>query len=338
MQTHYHQFLLRALTSLHPGTGRSEFSAIDHQVQRDWRGFPTIHKSSIKGALNEYFKAKKQEKLGQIAFGGNHSTTNMLLEALQELNSRPDLKLDPSTIDLLAKELNSQMQGVFQAGKFSVHDAELLSLPVRSNFQPFFHATCPQILKDWKERSQFFLGEERANPITEVVDYLKEEGLLDASDNLILDLRLGAENIAGEVFLERFEFRAAFHQPADPSKLALLRTLFGNFLALVRSEAPSPGKDAPFSILVDDFHLPIVPRNQLMDRISKQLWYVQVLHPETRFYTFFGFYDESDQERKSFLQQVHDQVINVGANLSVGYGRCHFQRLDPATTKSASHG
>lgn len=340
MQTHYHQFMLRALTSLHPGTGRSEFSAIDHQVQRDWRGFPTIFKSSLKGALNEYFKAKKQEGLGQIAFGGNHSISNMLLDTLRYLKNRADLQLDPNTIGTLEEELNKQVQGVFRAGKVSVHDAELLSIPVRSNFQPFFHATCPQILKDWKERSEFFLGKERANPIIDTVNYLDKFGLLEASKNRILDLRSNktAEKVTGEVYLERFEFTATFYQPEDTSKLALLKSMFGNFLALVRSEAVSPGEDAPFSILVDDFHLPIIPRNQLENGKSNQLWYEQVLHPETRFYTFFGFYDESDQHRKSFLQQVHDQVINVGANLSVGYGRCHFQRMDSVTTKSASHG
>jgi len=76
MQTHV--FLIRALTNLHVGSGDASYGAVDKLVQRDpTTKMPTIHSTSIKGALREYFEEvvgwkhaehpkKAQEKIEHI--------------------------------------------------------------------------------------------------------------------------------------------------------------------------------------------------------------------------------------------------------------------------------
>lgn len=55
MQTHV--FLIRTLTNLHVGSGDASYGAVDKLVQRDpTTELPTIHSTSIKGALREYFE------------------------------------------------------------------------------------------------------------------------------------------------------------------------------------------------------------------------------------------------------------------------------------------
>lgn len=55
MKTQVYQ--IRALTNLHPGSGDADYGIVDKLVQRDpVTNFPTIHMSSIKGALREYFE------------------------------------------------------------------------------------------------------------------------------------------------------------------------------------------------------------------------------------------------------------------------------------------
>ncbi|AEE54542.1 type III-B CRISPR module RAMP protein Cmr4 [Haliscomenobacter hydrossis] len=331
MPTQYDLFFLRALMSLHPGTGRSEFEAIDHKVQRDWRGFPTIHNSSLKGALREYLMQDPALRdLVNYAFGGNHSLDNALIQVLRNLQKRKDLKLDQDTLDILESELNGQVKEVFQAGRFSLHDAELLAIPVRSNYRPFFLVTCPQILQDLREKSRFFLGTDRSSAIRSEIDFLEKEGFLHNTSNWLL--YLGSEPTTdSEIYLERFEIKARLTQ-VDGQKLPILKSLFGNhnFIGIVMDQGDQQGSDAPFNVLVDDFHLPIVPRNQLEHRISRQVWFEQVLHAETRFYSFVGYAggDSSHKFKVKFDEQIDEKVINIAANLSVGYGRCEFRKLE----------
>ncbi|MEM6846093.1 MAG: type III-B CRISPR module RAMP protein Cmr4 [Bacteroidota bacterium] len=59
MQGHF--FIIRTLTNLHVGSGDSDFGVVDKQVQRDaLHKAPTIHASSLKGALREYFTSQVQ--------------------------------------------------------------------------------------------------------------------------------------------------------------------------------------------------------------------------------------------------------------------------------------
>lgn len=50
-------YSIRTLTNLHVGSGETSYGVVDNLVQRDVNSkLPTIHSSSLKGALKEYFR------------------------------------------------------------------------------------------------------------------------------------------------------------------------------------------------------------------------------------------------------------------------------------------
>lgn len=55
-------YVINCLTNMHVGSGETNFGVIDNLVQRDVNtNLPTIHSSSIKGALREFFEFKNEE-------------------------------------------------------------------------------------------------------------------------------------------------------------------------------------------------------------------------------------------------------------------------------------
>lgn len=98
---------IRALTSLHVGTGRSEGGYVDLPVQRDEFNFPTIWASSLKGALKANIRDGNLKEL---------------------LGSEPEeTPSKPSAISLL--------------------DAKLLLMPVRVLDGVWSYATSPHLLQ-----------------------------------------------------------------------------------------------------------------------------------------------------------------------------------------------
>jgi CRISPR-associated protein Cmr4 len=110
-------YLITCLTNLHVGSGDANYGVIDNLVQRDVvTGLPTIHSSSLKGALREFFKNQWSEtdiKLKYI-FG-------------------PD-----NTRDASAGE---------NIGHYKFFAADILTLPIRSNKKPFYRATSKEIIE-----------------------------------------------------------------------------------------------------------------------------------------------------------------------------------------------
>lgn len=86
-------YSLKTITSLHVGSGGSNYGVIDNLVQRDPNtNLPIINASSLKGALREYFKQFKPEIVDHI-FGKDISGSWKFLSAC--LLSRP-LRSDKS--------------------------------------------------------------------------------------------------------------------------------------------------------------------------------------------------------------------------------------------------
>lgn len=73
-----------------------------------------------------------------------------------------------------------------------------------------------------------------------------------------------------------------------------------------------------------DDNLPIIARNHLENGVSKTLWYEQILPPETVLYTFID--PRNDSEDK--LERLNKEIIQVGANATIGYGCCKFKHLN----------
>ncbi len=79
-----------------------------------------------------------------------------------------------------------------------------------------------------------------------------------------------------------------------------------------------------FKEYCDDDNLPIIARNVLEKGLSKNLWYEQVLPAKTIFFTIID--DDKDSE-KSLSAVLNNNVVQVGANGSIGYGYCLFTHL-----------
>lgn len=123
-------YLITCLTNMHAGSGGATYGVIDNLVQRDSiTNMPTIHSSSLKGALREFFNSKcispeDMHKLNHI-FG-------------------PDSTRNPNTGD-----------GI---GHYKFFPADLLVLPVRSNKKPFFRATAAMLIETINSKSQALTG------------------------------------------------------------------------------------------------------------------------------------------------------------------------------------
>ncbi|MFN0200547.1 MAG: type III-B CRISPR module RAMP protein Cmr4 [Bacteroidia bacterium] len=110
-------YIIRNTTPMHAGSGDTNFGIVDKRVQRDeLNNLPTVHASSLKGALREYF---------EFCFGKNTEIVN----------------------SIFGKEGNDNTQGCFY-----FHAAYLISAPVRSNKMPFFRATSFGIVKEFVEQ------------------------------------------------------------------------------------------------------------------------------------------------------------------------------------------
>ncbi len=69
-------YKIETITNLHVGSGDSNYGVIDNLIQRDVvTGYPTIHGSSLKGALKEFFDTQKFPHLSEV-FGDNNKQAN----------------------------------------------------------------------------------------------------------------------------------------------------------------------------------------------------------------------------------------------------------------------
>jgi len=77
--------------------------------------------------------------------------------------------------------------------------------------------------------------------------------------------------------------------------------------------------------------LPVVARNQLDNGESKNLWYEELVPHQS----VFGFIVQAerkeliDAELNEFVEKLNGQVLQIGANATVGYGYCLLTVLNP---------
>lgn len=116
----HHLYIIENHTNMHVGSGDANFDLVDKQIQRDViTNYPTIHSSSLKGALKEYCRYRHSQEhassfLGHI-FGDEE-----------------------------------------QSGKVRFIDAHLLGVPMRSNQEPYYVCTSPKIIAHFIETAKLF--------------------------------------------------------------------------------------------------------------------------------------------------------------------------------------
>lgn len=106
-------------------------------------------------------------------------------------------------------------------------------------------------------------------------------------------------------------------------------TLFGLSLTKEQLEAKLKIKGLTFRTVEDkqffeycsDDELPIIARNCLENGESKNLWYEQVLPQKTVLGTLIISHGNVLEDK------IKDEIIQIGANATIGYGYCQFVQL-----------
>lgn len=261
-------WLLRAVTNLHAGSGDSDYGIIDKQVQRDPVTFlPSINASSIKGAFREQLDGKIPDvDLRKIFGSDNRKGKNENLEQ----------------------------------GHFRFFSAKLLALPVRSDHDFYYLATCPEILTDFLKDADLFgidLPEELKTKILELskLSIQEDQPIFWGGSSKIIRLEdWNSSQQTGKSGLEAL---------LSIDRIAMLHA--SNFQTLCKE-------------------LPVIARNHLENGISTNLWYEEIVPRETRFY--FPVIGPDNSFRGSVKTHLKDQ-IQVGANATVGYGVCKLITL-----------
>lgn len=151
-------YWLTAQTNMHVGSGDANYGVIDNLVQRDvLTELPTIHESSLKGALREY-------------------CTHLI-------------KVAKPTLDTNAAHKEEEIKQNFgnsddAAGSLRFYGANLLTFPVRTNKTMFLHATCPALLHDFQEKLALFGYEKLANVIAKFIENIND---LEANKPFVFD-------------------------------------------------------------------------------------------------------------------------------------------------------
>ncbi|MCL6102242.1 MAG: type III-B CRISPR module RAMP protein Cmr4 [Bacteroidetes bacterium] len=287
-------FTITAKTNLHVGSGSQNYGIIDNMVQRDpLTGFPCIYSSSLKGAIREYFRYYLKEE--DASFWSKERIHDFLFHVFGFAREDSIENEETEIVKPNAPEIKQQ------PGKYRFLQADLLSIPVRSDKRLFYRTTCPYLLSNFKDASVMYKSE------------LKPEYLnaLNSINSTLIGNDKAIHFDTGVSVLEETDILAE-PRTAIPNLLQL-NDIAGNELAIV--------KDIEFAELVSDFHLPVIARNNLADGRSTNLWYEQVLPSETRFW-FGVLYPESDSELENFIRIIQLNPVQIGANASIGYGFC----------------
>lgn len=267
---HHKLYLIENKTPMHVGSGDANFDLIDKQIQRDpITSYPTIHSSSLKGALKEFTTYKHDHE----------ESSNFMGHIFGDENS---------------------------SGKVRFLEAHLLSVPMRSDIQPYYHCTSPKAIEQ----------------LLEVVDtFGLKIGALEALQKVAA---YTGDNIIVKEGLPTIEDEKA--TASDAFDFVALETLLGAPLAIV--------PNVLFADMLKD--LPVIARNSLENGESQNLWYEEVLPRKSKLYTVISeptYLNDLDEKKllKAFSRfntyLTSNDTIHIGANASIGYGVCTFKEF-----------
>ena len=268
MTIKFKPFLIQCLTNLHVGSGDENYGVVDKVVQRDpTTNYPTIHSSSLKGALREHFEGITDKEyvdrvFGKEAEGGEETAT----------------------------------------GSFKFLNADLVVIPVRTNYKQYALTSTPPLIKALNEKSQLLCDRILFNP-TE-----RNE-----------DVYYGLAPASYKVIAEEFPLVAQPHRSFLENDVDFGVYSFKSHALL--KDADDEG-DSHFSEVCRS--LPVIARNKLENRKSKNLWYEEVIPHQTIFLTFVG---GPEKELDDFIDKLKKEPVQIGANASIGYGLCKFYDL-----------
>lgn len=263
-------YQIEAITNLHVGNGEINLGVIDNLIQLDAAtNFPVINASSLKGALREHFMYSPIKDKICTLFG-----------------SAPN---------------DSQKH---EAGSLRIFDANLLSMPVRSNRAPFLMGTCPMLIEDYINKRQLFGMQLAEEKVCQLFDILKK-----AKKNIPVVMQEEHTNAFIEDFVHKAEYIGNIDTQAFNKLVGPPSVLFSN---------------EDFATLCNEDHLPVMARNNLT-KGHENLWYEQILPRFSRLY--FYVLSSNDTVFPQFHEYLTQHMLQIGANATVGYGYCKLTSI-----------
>ena len=255
MATQFNAYFIQCVTNMHVGSGDTSYGIIDKMVQRDTvTGYPTIHASSLKGALREHFEKK---------WGKGNSSIK----------------------EIFGKE--GEDGGDSETGDCVFLSADLIALPIRCTHQQYVLGFDKMITDMINTKAKRIVGKE----------------IFSCKVNGEQNNFFGASNSA-EIYAEDYLLTPkGYTSPLNTQE---------NFLA----NKYATFKNEDFATLAKN--LPVVARNKVKG--NKNLWYEEIVPHQTLFLTFIG----TSKENSDFTTALSTDLIQIGANASVGYGLCKF--------------
>ncbi|MCS6935779.1 MAG: type III-B CRISPR module RAMP protein Cmr4 [Chitinophagales bacterium] len=128
MANTFQAYFIQVITNMHVGSGDANYGIVDKLVQRDpVTGHPTIHASSLKGALREHFESKW---------------------------GKDDSKVDT----IFGKEAKGENES--ETGAYKFLGADLVALPVRCNFEQYVLGLNSEVANAINSKSLLLTGKE----------------------------------------------------------------------------------------------------------------------------------------------------------------------------------
>ncbi len=181
------------------------------------------------------------------------------------------------------------------SGKFKFFPANLLAIPARSSNKAYHLALCPSTLKEFIETVSH--NKDLEIELKNLLNISKLPCVFDQKDKGDIE-GINIEEVSTH----------------EISKLKEL--LNNNSLVLM--------KDEEFKNICSS--LPVIARNCLENGISQNLWYEEVVPRETVF--SFSIYHNSNDDQPEFFKILKEDLIQIGANASIGYGFCEIKEVE----------
>lgn len=195
-------------------------------------------------------------------------------------------------------------QNNLNAGALRFLDAHLLAMPVRSNKTPYLMATCPELILEYIKKCELF--------------HLS----LNEYDIKYLESILSSTQFNKPIVFKE-SLNGAFIEDLDLPTLYINSEWYKSLENLINNENIVLFSNEIFQKLCDNDHLPIIARNCLDG--EGNLWYEQVLPRLTQMYFFVLANDNTDLSK--FTTALSSQLVQIGANASVGYGFCQITQV-----------
>jgi CRISPR-associated protein Cmr4 len=186
-------------------------------------------------------------------------------------------------------------------GVVKFYDARLLTLPLRASKRVYFHCTSPETVLDYLN----------------TIDTFKTATGLDDLKNFIANLNCADKEfivLNNDTNLEIEDYSNYKSVPINNGVKDLIKKYIG-----IDSENLAVFKNEIFSDICKD-SLPVIARNKIgEDGKSENLFYEEVLPRRSKLWFMLGF-DKNITINSQFGTKLTSDLIQMGANASIGYG------------------